>query len=215
MAKAQPSADIKIEAPVPILSNEPKKDVVEPKSKSNGLVAFLAVLCLVFLATSAWLYLTRAPQKAMVVKPTDTITVKPNALELKLQNAINNNKGKDLILSDTAYSQTIKLTRPIVIQRDTLYIKSKGKILFEADSTLKGAGLVISPKCKFIVLDSLNFKGFNVAISSFNNILYLKNTRFMDCQTPFQNSFTFSNGKVTGRLPSTAFKTDTSLKSAN
>jgi len=114
-----------------------------------------------------------------------------------------------LILSDTAYTAPIIISEAIRVNKDSLLIKAKGNIVLQCDSGYKGEALNLSSKCKNIILDSLSLTNFQVGILSFNNVLSLKNTRFINCQAPVQNTFTFTDKKyISGKLPDIIFKAD-------
>ena len=108
-----------------------------------------------------------------------------NIQELKLQNAIDHNKGKLLVLSDTAFKNPLIISRSIVINRDSLVIKAKGNIIFQSDSGFKRPAFVLSINTKNVTIDSVSFKNFSVAISSHDQeALHLKNVRFYGLRHP-------------------------------
>ncbi|HAL83447.1 MAG TPA: hypothetical protein DCO83_15415, partial [Mucilaginibacter sp.] len=85
------------------------------------------------------------------------------------QQAINRLKGHILILSDTTYTAPILISEAILLTKDSLLIKAKGKIVLQCDSGYKGEAFRLSSKCKNIVLDSLSFVNFPIGITSYNN----------------------------------------------
>lgn len=185
--------------PVDGVVEQPSEHVVPgptPKSKT-GLIAVLVFLMLVFLGTSIYLYLNPLPKSVLVTNIQKSYSVVPNTQQLKLQMAIAAMKGKVLILSDTAYKSPIIINTGIRIDRDTLIIKAKGNITFQSDSAYKGAAFTLSSKCKNITLDSLSFSNFSLGILFSNNLLELKNIRFVNCKQSIQNEFIAADKKYT------------------
>ena len=198
-----------------------KEDDPEPPAakNSNWLVVLLSVLLLISLAASAYLYLGRQKQQAAVsvVKPTDdTLKKVPGMLQAKLQKAIDSLKGKVLVLSDTAYKTPIILNDPIRINRDTLLIRTKGHIVFQADSAYNGPALLIKSGCKIMALDSVGFIGFAIAIANNNALLDLAHVQFNNCKQAIQNQLSMPAGKsFTGKILPVALKADTIPATAN
>jgi serine/threonine protein phosphatase PrpC len=179
---------------------------------NKTLIAVLSLLTLIFLAASIWQYLQNQNQTnaaAKTIKVVVPVKKVKNKQEIKLQQAINRLKGHILILSDTTYTAPILISEAILLTKDSLLIKAKGKIVLQCDSGYKGEAFRLSSKCKNIVLDSLSFVNFPIGITSYNNALTLKNTRFINCQIPMQNSFIVADKKyINGKLPGIAFKAD-------
>ena len=132
-----------------------------------------------------------------------------NAREIKLQDTINKLKGNTLIISSADFKQPIIISDSLLIQKDTLYIKTKGPVVLMADTAYKGVGLVVSAKGKHVILDSLIFQGFETAIFTRSNSLTLRNIKFVDCKHPLVQSFMFKDKKyINGKLPADSFSTD-------
>jgi len=193
----------------PLKRNQPATGV-----KSNRLtIVILSVLIIVLLAVTVGQYLqnqngSTQAQTQQVAVP--VIAKKPaNKQEIKLQYTIDHLPGHTLILSDTAYTSPVLISQAIRINKDSLLIKVSGKIVLQCDSGYTGEAVRLSPTCKQLVLDSVSFTGFQTAVVSYNNALALKNTRFINCGVAVQNMFTFANKKyINGKLPNSAFKTD-------
>ena len=133
-----------------------------------------------------------------------------NDQEIKLQAIINTHIGDTLILTDSVFSQPVIISDTILIQRDSLYIKSGGNIIFRSDSAYAGPAFLLASTCKHITLDSMAFENFRVGISVQNSSLHVKNLRFINCATAVQGLFAFQqNQYVSGRLADGFFKTDT------
>lgn len=195
--------------PAPVKKDEEPEPVVKTKS-NGGTVAILTLLCFIFLGGFIWQFKKNADQAA-IPKKTDTLVARPmkNAVELKLQDTINKLKGHTLLLSAADFQQPIVLSDTLHINKDSLYIKTKGAIVFKKDSTYKGPAIVLAANCKYVVLDSVAFDGFPTAIMTHNDALVLKNVQFTNCLAPVQVSYLFPNKKyISGRLFGSMFKTD-------
>jgi serine/threonine protein phosphatase PrpC len=194
----------------PILPEGPTEVPVKSKS-SRGTVVILSILFLVFLCSFAWQYWVNWQLKHDDVKPAVKAPVaRPkSAGEIKLQDTLNKLKGNTLVLVEGDYKDPIILSDSIYVAKDSLYIKAKGKIVFKQDSGYKGPAIVLSQKSKYIVLDSLAFDGFRVAVATHNDALVLKNIQFINCALPVQTSYIFPDKKyVSGRLFGGMFKID-------
>jgi serine/threonine protein phosphatase PrpC len=182
---------------------------VTVKTKS-GLMLLLFLLMLIFLAASVYEYIENK-NNALSRQTQLTVAVKKqkNKQEIKLEQAIAQAKGHILVLADTSYTTPILISEAIQINKDSLTIKAKGKIVFQSDLDYNGAAFKLSSKLKNIVLDSLSLVNFHVGIASFNNALVLKNVRFTNCQVQIQNAYILPDKKyITGKLPSVTFSAD-------
>ncbi|WP_439696305.1 PP2C family protein-serine/threonine phosphatase [Mucilaginibacter sp. AW1-7] len=187
-------------------------ETVPVKQKSNRTaVALLAILLLVVLCGFVWQYWINQQLKHDETKPVAarSIARPKSAGEIKLQDTLNKLKGNTLILSAADFKEPIVLSDSIYIGRDSLYIKAKGKIVFKPDSGYKGAAFMLSPKSKYVVLDSVAFDGFKTGVITHNDALVLKYVQFSNCVTPVQTTYLFPDKKyVSGRLFGGMFKID-------
>lgn len=191
-----------------------EEDPEPPAAKSNRwLVVLLSVLLLICLAGNVYFYMERQNQQTPItaLKSTNDIVKKvPGALQVKLQKALDSLKGKVLVLSDTIYKIPIILNEPIRINRDTLLIRTKGRIVFQADSAYNGPALLAAPRCKIIALDSVGFNGFTIAIANSNAMLDLAHVDFNNCKQAIRNELSLPAGKYfTGKNPAIILKADT------
>ncbi|WP_426581309.1 protein phosphatase 2C domain-containing protein [Mucilaginibacter sp. R-33] len=195
--------------PAPVKRQEEPDPVVKTKG-NGGTVAILTLLCFIFLGGFIWQFKKNADQAA-IPKKTDTLIAQhiKNAVELKLQDTINKLKGHTLLLSAADFQQPIVLSDTLHINKDSLYIKTKGAVVFKKDSTYSGPAIALAASCKYVVLDSVAFDGFGTAIVTHNDALVLKNVQFNNCLTPVQASYMFPNKiYISGRLFGSMFKTD-------
>jgi PPM family protein phosphatase len=115
-----------------------------------------------------------------------------------------------VFLLSSVFGQPIVLTDSITIQKDSLHIIGNGSTIL-GDSTYQGAALVLSPSCRYLLLDSLTLQNFDVGVLLQNNGLHLKNVQFKNCRVPVQYQFLLpTNTTVSGRIADTLFyQTDT------
>lgn len=198
--------------PASRITEKPKSDEPGPVAKKGkGLIAVLIVLLLIFAATSIYFYLQWQPKTAIAEQPYPVIPAKKQsgALQLKLQKAIDNLRGNVLVLADTAYKTPIIISEAILINRDTLLIKSNGNIVFQSDSGYDGAAIKLAARCKMITLDTLSFHNFKTGISFVNNNLALNHVQFIRCGRSLENGISFPDGKfISGRAVPLAVKID-------
>lgn len=173
-ASEQPAA-----APEESLPKKPPRTKPLSQDKRNrAAVISLAVLCLVLMG--GLIYLTWKQYK--YGEKTEPVVVAKNNQESTLQALINQTHSDTLLLADTIGNGTITLTDTIFIDRDSLYLK--GNLVIKKDSLYStgGPAFAISPNCKWIVIDGLQFRDFNTALLIGNkNTVELKNTRFINC----------------------------------
>ncbi|WPU92906.1 protein phosphatase 2C domain-containing protein [Mucilaginibacter sabulilitoris] len=196
----------------PKLPDGPATIPVKQRS-SRGTMVVLFILLALALAGFLWQFWLNYQLKQTPVK----VAVKPvkvkNAGEIKLQDTINKLKGNTLIISEADYKQPIVLSDTLRIEQDSLYIKAKGNIIFKRDSAYNGPGISLTSNCKYIVLDSVAFDGFRVAIATRNDALVLKHVVFSNCVSPVQTAYIFPDKKyISGRLFGGMFKIDTLSK---
>jgi hypothetical protein len=189
--------------------------IIPVKNKSNrGTMVVLFILLSLAIAGFLWQFWLNYQLKQPTVKVLAATPVKvKNAGELKLQDTINKLKGNTLIISEADFKQPIILSDTLHIQKDSLYIKAKGSIIFKRDSAYAGPGISLAANSKYIVLDSVAFDDFKVAIATRNDALVLKHVVFNNCAIPVQTSYVFPQNKfVSGRLFGGMFKIDTLSK---
>ena len=179
----------------------------------GGWAIFLLILVIGLAAVCFWQYLNNGIRHQSDFTPANdapaTLPRKRNAQEIKLQNAINHSKGKLLVLSDTAFKSPVIISQSIMITSDSLHIKAKGNITFQSDSGFNRAAFVLALGTKNVVLDSVSFQNFAVAISSHDQALQLKNVRFFSCTIPVLTDYIFPVKKyISGGPVGPLFKAD-------
>ncbi len=179
----------------------------------KGWAIFLLIIVIGLAAACLWQYVTYgAHHEENSTPPKDTVAQQPrqrNPQEIKLQNAIDASKGKLLVLSDTGFKSPVIISQSITISRDSLHIKAKGNITFQSDPGFRRPAFVLTSNSKSIMLDSVSFQNFNVAVSAHDQSLQLKNVRFKDCTIPVLNTYAFAAKKyISGGATAPAFRAD-------
>ena len=200
-----------------------KKDTMTGK-KSSLLNVILVILCIAFFGAALYYYLqwqkeiNKAPfQNQVAVLPAKQLR---NAQEIQLQNAINLVKGDTLILVDSSFKQPVIISDTLDISKPRLFIKVKGNLSLQADTSYKGPAFSLSPKANTTGLENISLHGFTVGISTFNSDLHLKNVLFANCGIAVQKAFSLPGNKaVTEGFPVTVLYADSvknkSAKPAN
>jgi serine/threonine protein phosphatase PrpC len=199
----------------PSQTDQSSKIVATPASH-NPLNKVLLGFCIFLLASTLfllWRNFNSTPNETdpqLAVADTSRSTD-----EMKLQDAISSTTGDTLLLSDSLFKQPIIVTDTLDIHQDTLFIISNQKVVLKADSTYKGAAMQLSSDSRMVVLDGLQFENFNVAVSSQNDALHLRNVQFLNCKWPIQNYFVFPDRQyITGQIAgSNSFKSDSLITS--
>jgi serine/threonine protein phosphatase PrpC len=171
-------------------------------NKNLGLTLILGFLCLVFLASTIWLYVTKQKEATSLEQSGPVVEKLRNADEVKLQDAIDAFKGDTLVLSDTSFKQPVIITDTLHIDQDSLYIRVTGNIVLQRDTAYKGPALSISPNNKVVVLENFKFNDFDVAVDLYNSGFYLHNTQFINCRLPIQRKYNLPGTKyITADFP--------------
>jgi len=177
--------------PTFIKKNEPDENIVAKQAteekaihtKSSVGVRLLAVICFLALGALAWFvykdYFQKKDNGKVIITAILPAPINTNAK--KISDYINQDSSKQVVLDSIFNASPITLNDSNVIHKDSLHIIGNGKTLV-ADSLYKGAAIIISPNCKNIIIDSLTFDGFNIAILTNNNALHLNNVVFKNCR---------------------------------
>jgi serine/threonine protein phosphatase PrpC len=184
--------------------------VTAPRSNTSTII--LSILCLIFLASTIWLYLRgRQQEPSQPITPNavaGTTASERNADELKLQDAIDKATGSTLVLADSVFKQPVIISDTLKISKDTLFIK--GNIIIKRDSSYQGPALIIAATCKSTGLEGLKFEGFDTAIQAANTPVSLKNVQFINCTYGIRKVLPFiTNKMITVDLPVMHYRADT------
>ncbi|MDB5239782.1 MAG: serine/threonine-protein phosphatase [Spirosoma sp.] len=201
-----PSTDSR--APDPIVTHEP--------SHRQMLLTGLSVACLTLLAMSLWLLRQNQTGEPAVEKRvlstgsrTESSQTGPTDGELQLQAALNGLTGDTLLLTNAVFAQPISVSRAVLVNRNSLYIKTQGTIVLTRAGSYAGPAIRLAPSSGHLVLDGLCFDGFDVAVSAQNQGVVLKNVTFRRCRVPVQRAILFPDSRpVNARLTGNSRLTD-------
>lgn len=181
------------------------------KKSYKGLITFFIILSLALIGTIVWLLVRQGMNGNTINEPvklpvpiSDTASTEQTAEEKRLRDSMSSMSSYTLLLTDSTYGQTITLTAPITVDRDTLYLKGSSATVINKHADYTGPAIILSPNCKYVVLDSLTLRNFDVGIVSMNNALRLRNVRFNNVRVAVQSQFSYpDNAFVTGRIKDT------------
>ncbi len=173
----------------------------EPAPRSNRTaVMMLTILSIGLLLSTVYLLWLRGQEQStgnqmVVADTTNTIS------ETSFSKLVSTFTGDTLILSDSVYREPIVFSNSVNINSDTLYILSRGKIVFKGDSTFNAPAFLIPATAKSIILNGMTFDGFDVGITSQSKNVRMEGVKFLNTRTPLQFQFTtpadsFFNGTL-------------------
>jgi len=205
--------------PLNIKKNDPKYETVKTETSVNDHlhrrsykgVTFLFIFCLLLLTLLAWFiykdYFKNKDHKEVI---TAVLPVTKNVQQQKIYDSINKISLKEISLKNIfSQAQSVVVNDSLLIQKDSLHITGNGISLI-ADSMYKGAAIIVSLACKYLLLDSITFENFNTGILVHNNALHLKNVRFKNCRVPVLYAMQLQNDQnISGNISDSGlFKID-------
>jgi PPM family protein phosphatase len=181
-----------------------------PVKSNKGIIILLSLLCCLFLGAFLWM-LWKSDTGGNVKEP--ALPSAMNLLETRLTDTINNLRGTTLILSDSSFAKELTISDTIFIQRDSLHLKGSTNTILVRDSAYTGPAFVISKDCRYILLENLTLKYFDIGILAQSRVLRLKNVLFDKCRIPLQYQFLFPDNEViNGTIIDTALFTSQSFE---
>ncbi len=171
------------------------------RRKTGSLITLLTIVCAGLSIGVIYLLFFHSQPEVLVEQIVSIPDSTQTSTEKLFHHALDVEKGDTLILSDSIFHQPIVVTRTIDLTRDTLYILSRGKIIFKPDSLFKGPAFRIPSGVKNIVLNGITIDGFEVGIESQTKKLKLEGIQFLDCPVPVRYQFgntpdSFMNGSL-------------------
>jgi serine/threonine protein phosphatase PrpC len=182
------------------------------KSGNSPLVWLLSIACLGLAAALAWQYM-KPKQEPVVVNaastPQPVVAHRArNAAEQLLLDSLSQS-ANTLAIDTAVFRGPIIISDTVRIDKDSFHLSGNGLVL-RGDTGLHGAGLILPPTARYILLEDVVFEHFPIAIAAANRALRLRNVRFRDCGTSVSYSFHFPedytvHGAILEGYP---FKTD-------
>ena len=170
------------------------------KRGNRTAVMLLSILSIGLLLSTIYLLWLRGQagtSEALVVAADTTNT----AIETSFSRYVSSFNGDTLVLNDSVYKEPIVISNTISLNKDTLYILSRGRIVFKRDSSFNGPAFLIPATSKNIVLNGMAFDGFDVGITSYTKNVRMEGVQFLNCRVPLQFQFnapadSFMNGTL-------------------
>ena len=172
---------------------------IKPARRSRSLVVLVSLLSLVLLAVLAFKNYSLAKEDKPVLK-TEIVEQKNENLELLNRSIHDSSK---MYVAANGVSE-LALSEPLLISKDSFVIRGNG-ITISSDSNYKGPALIVDKSSKCILLDSIVFKDFDIAMIVQKNNVELKNVRFINCRVPVQYQIVLSDTILSGRLKDSLF----------
>jgi len=148
------------------------------RKKSAGL--FIILITVLVVALVIWLVKKHRPD--LIIKPSvvDAAVQQKSDPGFGLADSLNAPGIRQVRISA---GRSIPVTDTIFINKDSLHIVGNGAALI-SDSSFAGPAFVLSPNCKYILLDSITLQDFNVGVLVAERGLHLKNVAFRNCRVP-------------------------------
>jgi hypothetical protein len=173
---------------------------VKKGRRSRSLIVLLTLLSLGILAVLA--FKMNAVEKVATSSVLKTNIVKPGNQNLDLLMLSLNDSTR--VYSLNPGTTLLNLAAPLLIGKDSFCIKGNA-VTINSDSNYKGPAIIISNKAKHIVLDSIVFKNFDVAVVVQKNNIELRNVRFINCRVPLQYQIPLPDTILSGRFKDSIF----------
>lgn len=181
----------------------------EATKKTGSLVTFLTILCAALSLGVLYLLFAHPKAETPVEEKVLIADTARTSSEQLFHQALDSEKSDTLVLNDSTFKEPIVLSEAINLTRDTLYILSRGKIIFQPDSLYTGPAFRIPAGAKSIVLNGMVIDGFEVGIESQTRNLQLAGIQFLDCPVPVRYQFSNTPDKfMNGSLKDIFLQTD-------
>ncbi len=180
-----------------------RKPLAAQKNKSRITVS----LALLFMGSSIVLSVALFQQKNGIRKndlvPAINVEKHKDEKLVQLLAAMNDTSK---IYSLSPGGSLLKLAGPILVNKDSFYLQGNGCVILP-DANYLGPAFIIDPRARLIVMDSLAFENFDVALMLQKNNVVLRNVRFINCRMPAQYAVSFPDSTVSGRFKDSIFIT--------
>jgi PPM family protein phosphatase len=189
-------------------SNSPQEKItaqqkpVVTKNNNRNIIIFLALLCLALMTLSVTLFqqVSRSGGNTPVPPPIITTKQQDEKLVQLISHAQDTNKAYTMQAGGSFVTG-----ESIVISKDSFYLRGNGTHII-ADSNYRGPAFIINSNAK-VVLDSMVFENFEVALIVQKNNIVFRNVRFINCKMPVQYAVSMPDSTISGRLKEPQFIT--------
>ncbi len=169
-----------------------------PVRRKRGLLVLLTLVPIGLLAMV--LFQKATPKKNNIILNPVTAKPKNEKQDLFIRSAKDSTKTYQFAPAEAL----VRLSEPVLITKDSFYIKGNGATI-TCDSNYRGPAVIINKTPKAIVLDSIVFKNFDVAVVVQKNNVVFKNVRFINCRVPVQYLLSFPDTAISGRIKDSIF----------
>ena len=178
----------------------PAKSTEKTVNRKRSFIVLLSVVSIGLLAMVLFQKDTRVKGNNIILNTEAAKPSKNENLDLFIRSVIDSARTYTFSQRETL----LDLTEPVLINKDSFYIKGNG-VTISSDSNYKGPAFIINKTSKQVILDSITFKNFDVAIIVQKNNIVFKNVRFINCQVPVQYQLSFPDTAVSGRIKDSIF----------
>lgn len=181
--------------------------VVKIRSKRNAIIGLSVLSLLLLIAVTVLLIKQRADldnRTAVLLAP---LPKQKDVNLAGLMNAMHDSAKLHTLPAGTAFS----MAEPVVINKDSFSLRGNGAHI-SSDLNYTGPAFIIDPAAKQIVLDSVLFENFDVALLIKKSNIVFRNVRFINCRVPVQYAAAFADTTISGRFKDSIFLTSQSLK---
>lgn len=176
---------------------------LQPKGGRKA-VLFLAVLCGVLLLALGWL-LYRQIQGQNFYRANQ-----PSAEEIDLRKLLAGAKDS-VVLEAGLFPAAILLRDTLKLSQDSLIIRGNDTHILASDG-FNGAGILLTPSNRFLLLQDLVLENFTIGILAKGQTVQLKNVKFLNCIVPVQYGYSVPvNSPVNVTISDTLFSTKDTL----
>lgn len=185
--------------PIPVSNNSSEEKPDLPATRKGSLIILLILFSLGILAVLLFQNKSAVPANNVVLK---SVPVWPenDTLEQFMRMVKDSTKN----YSFNRGASLLNVQKPVFISKDSFYIKGNG-VTITSDSNYKGAAFIISNTAKHIVLDSIVFKNFDVAVAVQKSNVEFKNIQFINCRVPVLYQLSFTGTMISGLLKDSIF----------
>lgn len=205
-------------APVTVTPPHPSRDTKVTGNYRSGIsrrwLILLVTLGFCLAISALWFCLAPGGSKQLAgAGPAKQQAAPLSPQERQLTLLLSSLKGDTLNIPAGKFSGPVILTRPLLINRDSLVINPAAGLVLQSAPSYHGPALILGQGCKYISIRQLVIKGFDTGISSFQNSADLKNVQFENCKNALVVVFAFGNRSfVNGRVSKRSFQTDSVRK---
>lgn len=159
-------------------------------ASSKGVSPLIKILIFLILAAIAYFFWRQKYNSNLEEKHQlpELAVFDRHAQALKLQDTLDKLKGNILILDTVAFKSPILLSEPIVINRDSLYLKTTGNLVIKSDSGYKGQPFLIAPTNKSTLLENFTLENFEDLNALKRKGVLLKNVQLIRTDGPTNKS---------------------------